>query len=111
MTNWGTPDWCDGAVYPTPDGLTRPQWRWEFVRRNNDYRLLWERCASAHAKKCSRTAESLEWAPLIFDRLGESEEFRERFGTFRLFNPAVMFDHMTLLATSVVVNSVVRYAS
>jgi Family of unknown function (DUF6499) len=34
----GVPDWRDAAAYPSPDELTLEQWRWEFLRRNHDYR-------------------------------------------------------------------------
>jgi hypothetical protein len=34
----GLPDWRDAAAYPSPDELSLEQWRWEFLRRNNDYR-------------------------------------------------------------------------
>lgn len=39
MNNWGVPDWRDGAAYKT--NLSKTQWRWEFLRRRNDYREDW----------------------------------------------------------------------
>jgi hypothetical protein len=36
---WNVPDWRDGAAYP--DNLTDHQWRWQFLRRRDDYRDDW----------------------------------------------------------------------
>jgi hypothetical protein len=47
---WNVPDWRDASAYPTPDALMRldeemflyddtlTSWRWEFLRRRQDYR-------------------------------------------------------------------------
>lgn len=37
--DWGVPDWRDASAYP--DDLTDEQWRWEFLRRRDDYRNDW----------------------------------------------------------------------
>lgn len=34
----GAPDWRDENAYPGEDELTNDEWRWEFLRRRNDYR-------------------------------------------------------------------------
>lgn len=34
----GVPDWRDENAYPGEDELTIDEWRWEFLRRRNDYR-------------------------------------------------------------------------
>ena len=34
----GVPDWRDENAYPGEDELTNDEWRWEFLRRRNDYR-------------------------------------------------------------------------
>lgn len=39
MINWGVPDWHNDSYYP--NDLTTDQWRWEFLRRNKDYREDW----------------------------------------------------------------------
>ncbi len=36
--NWGVPDYREKDDYPKPDDLTLTEWRWEFLRRRNDYR-------------------------------------------------------------------------
>ena len=37
--NWGVPDWRDASAYEI-DRSPR-QWRWEFLRRRQDYREDW----------------------------------------------------------------------
>jgi hypothetical protein len=37
---WGVPNWEDFSAYPK--NLSNEQIKWEFVRRNSDYRLIWE---------------------------------------------------------------------
>lgn len=37
--DWGIPDWRNAADYPKR--LTHDQWRWEFLRRRDDYRQEW----------------------------------------------------------------------
>ncbi|MEN8197814.1 MAG: DUF6499 domain-containing protein, partial [Pseudomonadota bacterium] len=34
----GIPDWKDKDAYPAPDELSMDEWRWEFLRRNAQYR-------------------------------------------------------------------------
>jgi hypothetical protein len=48
--NWGVPDWRDTAAYEV-DRSPR-QWRWEFLRRRQDYREDWLR----HYQPCRREA-------------------------------------------------------
>jgi hypothetical protein len=38
---WGTTDPRDEAAYSSLGGLTLPQWAWQFLRRNPDYRTYW----------------------------------------------------------------------
>ena len=38
---YGIPDWRDGKAYPS--SLSDGWWRWEFLRRTEDYRMDWER--------------------------------------------------------------------
>ena len=42
MAGWGVPDWSQGKSYPAPDELPDDLWRWEFLRRNPEYRDDWE---------------------------------------------------------------------
>ena len=37
--NWGVPDWRDAAAYEVQ--RSPRQWRWEFLRRRQDYREDW----------------------------------------------------------------------
>lgn len=37
--NWGVPDWRDAAAYQAT--LSHAEYRWEFLRRREDYRRLW----------------------------------------------------------------------
>lgn len=37
------PDWRDNRLYDYTAKLTRPEWAWEFLRRNSDFRAAWRR--------------------------------------------------------------------
>ncbi len=39
----GIPDWRDPTLYPKPDELWLSDWRWEFLRRNPQYREAYGR--------------------------------------------------------------------
>jgi hypothetical protein len=39
---WGIPNWRDGSEYPKI--LHDTEWRWEFLRRCEDYRGDWKKC-------------------------------------------------------------------
>jgi hypothetical protein len=43
--DWGVPDWRDEGQYPAPGDLTAELWRWQFIRRMQDYREAWDRAA------------------------------------------------------------------
>jgi hypothetical protein len=43
----GIPDWRDPTAYPNPDDLSIFDWRWEFLRRNPDYREAYNRPETA----------------------------------------------------------------
>jgi hypothetical protein len=38
---WGLPDWRNGADYAHMATLNQYEWKWEFVRRTDQYRNLW----------------------------------------------------------------------
>jgi hypothetical protein len=44
---WGVPDWRDEKAYPLPKNMADNAWRWEFMRRNADYREDWEQGGDA----------------------------------------------------------------
>lgn len=50
----GVPDWRHAAAYPSPDELTTEQWRWEFLRRNHDYRRDYFRPSDSFGAEESR---------------------------------------------------------
>ena len=39
---WNVPDWRKSTLYPKPDEVSDTQWRWEFLRRSDEYRRDWE---------------------------------------------------------------------
>ncbi len=41
MKDWNIPDWRDATAYP--ETLTTSEWRWQFLRRRDDYRQDWVR--------------------------------------------------------------------
>lgn len=42
LDKWGIPDWRDASAYPDPENTSDLQWKWEFLRRREDYRKDWE---------------------------------------------------------------------
>lgn len=43
---WNVPDWRNPKEYPKPEELSYTLWRWEFLRRREDYRQDWESFAN-----------------------------------------------------------------
>ena len=41
IDDWGVPDWRKVNAYPEPDELSKKWWRWEFLRRLQEYREDW----------------------------------------------------------------------
>lgn len=49
LTDWGTPDWSDDPFwYGDTEKWDINRWRWEFLRRRDDYRLAFESALSKH---------------------------------------------------------------
>lgn len=42
-SRWGTPDPRDPDAYPKATSTPMTQWAWEFLRRDSDYRVRWEK--------------------------------------------------------------------
>ena len=42
-TEWGLPDWQDEATYGDTSNWSFMRWRWEFIRRRDDYRADFDR--------------------------------------------------------------------
>lgn len=52
---WNVPDWRDTSAYPRPDDLGLVHWRWEFLRRRDDYRKEFDlHAAATYAYQCKR---------------------------------------------------------
>jgi hypothetical protein len=47
---WGVPDWRHASSYPVANTMGDNAWRWEFLRRHQDYRADWERTQKNAAK-------------------------------------------------------------
>jgi len=45
VNEWGLPDWRDAAAYGDVDAWPVYRWRWEFLRRREDYRTDFDRLA------------------------------------------------------------------
>lgn len=43
---WNIPDWRTPEAYKHLENASEDRWRWEFVRRNDDYRILWDKGAT-----------------------------------------------------------------
>lgn len=68
----GVPDWHDVNAYPEPDA-PNGQWRWEFLRRREDYREAWRAAydaGQAHYDEMDRHAGV--WGPGV-----SREDYRE----------------------------------
>jgi hypothetical protein len=42
-SDWGTPNPRDPGAYPEPATTSMVQWAWEFLRRRDDYRRVWQK--------------------------------------------------------------------
>jgi hypothetical protein len=62
---WGIPDWRNANAYPT--SLTDALWRWEFLRRKDDYRNDWQKWfpITAGYYKNIRTSEEMRSAMIL----------------------------------------------
>jgi hypothetical protein len=67
---WNVPDWRDASAYPKPDALDETLWRWEFLRRREEYRRDWESCyreTYEHNLARSKDPEDLFFEKQIFE--------------------------------------------
>ena len=87
--NWGVPDWHDEEAYPNPDDLTLTEWRWEFLRRTNDYRedflLHVEEELKRHRSVTGEEHPVAANSPDFCPRMLGSER---KYGVYYLRNPA-----------------------
>ena len=93
--NWGVPDWRDSETYPKGDELSANEWRWEFLRRREDYREDW----LLHAESSYRNREIArqvhekghEYPVIPPDSLGFGAHMpgcEDKYGVCFLLNPA-----------------------
>lgn len=68
---WGIPNWESYAAYPK--SLNKAQVKWEFVRRDSNYRLMWEYYQEELEKHSTLTEEEFERD--IFDPITTSSEY------------------------------------
>lgn len=68
---WCVPDWREYSEYPK--NLNKEQIKWEFVRRDSDYRLVWEYYQEEKDKHISLTHEEFEDS--IFNPIASSIEY------------------------------------
>jgi Proteobacterial transcriptional regulator-like domain len=61
------PDWKSRDNYPDPQNTSSSQWAWEFLRRNPEYQLLWEKLIKP-IYKSPRSANRLRPPILEFER-------------------------------------------
>jgi hypothetical protein len=44
-------DWWDATKYPDPENTKPARWKWEFLRRNPNYREDRERCVALRERR------------------------------------------------------------
>ena len=67
---WGIPDWMDPSAYPHPEKANEELWKWEFLRRREDYREDWmtfaERTYKRHLKEAKASNGKMSgWKPYL----------------------------------------------
>jgi hypothetical protein len=96
---WNVPDWRDENLYPTPlaekDDSDLLQWRWEFLRRDEEYRQDWLRI---RAKDPEGKLAILDDAPaystisdiplFVKEQYNNPYYFQKKYKLKKLLNPA-----------------------
>jgi hypothetical protein len=96
---WNVLDWRDASLYPVPlpesDDSDLPQWRWEFLRRDEEYREHWLRIRAIdpHGKLALLTAPPkrnfISTIPiLVNEQAKDSLYFQRKYKLKHLLNPA-----------------------
>lgn len=79
--DWNVPDWKDASAYPADDeALSQDAWRWEFIRRSEEYRTAWK---SNRTKAVLRKFGLTEW---LDPRERDAPKFRRPTDTTVLLN-------------------------
>ena len=59
--DWGLPDWKDPTAYGETSSWNFMRWRWEFYRRRDDLRSLFDQNAEQTYLECVELYSSSEW--------------------------------------------------
>ena len=115
---WGVPDWRDASAYPQPDTTPLNRWRWEFLRRRQDYREDWllyfdrsyrRRVAGFANTPCPEGVRSWEER---FSQSANELGLCDRYGTgAKLIDPAISYHPITLCSLFRPTNGVLGFAS
>jgi hypothetical protein len=96
---WNVPDWRDESQYPIPlpekDHSDLLQWRWEFLRRDKEYREDWSRLREkdpeeqfALVNDPIKPIYGLEIPVLVKEQCKDPYYFQKKYKLKKLFNPA-----------------------
>jgi len=104
VTNqWNVPDWKDKNSYPDPlpesDNSDWLQWRWEFLRRDKEYRQDWLRIRvidpEGKLALAAKSSKYLDWTVpiLVKEQYSDPFYFQKKYKVKKLFNPAEQTPH------------------
>jgi Proteobacterial transcriptional regulator-like domain len=89
---WGVPDWTSADCYPSPEKTSDRVWRWEFLRRRDDYRRAWMDCSAKGIKTTEETVHAVG---------DDCDAARLRFGVSVIHDPCRAMSDDLLLRASV----------
>lgn len=75
--DWGIPKWRDASAYPDPETTSNFQWKWEFLRRRNDFREDWVKYAAETFENMTKNGGSnpTHAIKILFDIQGFPKSF------------------------------------
>lgn len=82
---WNVPDWRSADAYPRSEKTADWIWRWEFLRRREDYRLIW----------LDYQDNRTEWHAKGQDGLSKHDRETDRFGLSSLLSPSLRASTLT----------------
>jgi hypothetical protein len=91
--DWGIPNWRNVEAYSS--NLTFDQWRWQFLRRREDYREDWLRYSEESYKN---NMQDFKYVPLPsgiyswhdhFSKIADMPGCNKKYGVRFLYNPAI----------------------
>jgi hypothetical protein len=97
LNRWNIPDWRKAELYSKPNSLTLPLWKWEFLRRDEQYRKDWEHYAALdHPFKLALTGNPHERKLLVpfyprqyRDQWADVWKMAKKYGLLRLPDPSI----------------------